>query len=99
LTQRPASASAPRPRRHPRDRSRAEAERPRRPVDQPRGDPPRTTAARVSLDATPGVGPVGFGSPAASHGRRWSRSFDARGEYRIYCSLHPADMSQYVRLR
>jgi plastocyanin len=50
-------------------------------------------------DATLASGPVGFGSPAGNRGEIWSRSFDERGEYRIYCSLHPVYMSQYVRVR
>ena len=50
-------------------------------------------------DATLAAGPVGFGSPSAADGERWSRSFDTPGEYRIYCSLHPVYMSQYVEVR
>ena len=50
-------------------------------------------------DATLASGPVGFGSPSSYHGDRWSRRFDEPGEYRIYCSLHPVYMSQYVRVR
>ena len=50
-------------------------------------------------DATLASGPAGFGSPSAYHGDRWSRRFDAPGEYRIYCSLHPVYMSQFVRVR
>ena len=50
-------------------------------------------------DATLASGPVGFASPSWNHGDRWSRRFDRRGEYRIYCSLHPVYMAQYVRVR
>jgi plastocyanin len=50
-------------------------------------------------DATLASGPAGFGSPSSYHGDRWSRRFDAPGEYRIHCSLHPVYMSQYVRVR
>jgi plastocyanin len=50
-------------------------------------------------DATLASGPVGFGSPYSDGGERWSRRFDTPGEYRIYCSLHPVYMSQYVRVR
>jgi plastocyanin len=50
-------------------------------------------------DATLASGPAGFASPSSYHGDRWSRRFDRRGEYRIYCSLHPVYMSQYVRVR
>jgi len=50
-------------------------------------------------DATLARGPVGFGSPAGRDGARWSRRFDVPGAYRVYCSLHPVLMSQYVRVR
>lgn len=50
-------------------------------------------------DATLAAGPVGFASPSASDGERWSRRFDTPGEYRVYCSLHPVYMSQYVQVR
>jgi plastocyanin len=50
-------------------------------------------------DATLASGPVGFGSPGSSRGDRWSRRFETPGEYRIYCSLHPVFMSQFVRVR
>jgi plastocyanin len=50
-------------------------------------------------DATLASGPAGFASPSAYRGERWSRRFDEPGEYRIYCSLHPVYMSQYVRVR
>jgi plastocyanin len=50
-------------------------------------------------DATLARGPAGFASPSSSRGDHWSRRFDEPGEYRIYCSLHPVYMSQYVRVR
>jgi plastocyanin len=50
-------------------------------------------------DATLASGPAGFASPSSYHGERWSRRFDTPGEYRIYCSLHPVYMAQYVRVR
>ena len=50
-------------------------------------------------DATLASGPSGFASPSSYHGDRWSRRFETPGEYRIYCSLHPVYMSQYVRVR
>jgi len=50
-------------------------------------------------DATLARGPVGFASPSRSHGSAWSRRFDTPGEYRVYCSLHPVYMSQYIRVR
>jgi plastocyanin len=53
----------------------------------------------IRHDATLASGPVGFASPTTFRGARWSRRFDTPGEYRIYCSLHPVYMSQYVRVR
>jgi hypothetical protein len=50
-------------------------------------------------DATLASGPVGFASPTARRGARWSRRFTRPGEYRIACSLHPVYMSQYLRVR
>jgi hypothetical protein len=50
-------------------------------------------------DATLASGPEGFASPSSYHGDRWSRRFDEPGAYRIYCSLHPVYMSQYVKVR
>jgi plastocyanin len=50
-------------------------------------------------DATLASGPAGFASPSSYHGDRWSRRFAEPGAYRIYCSLHPVYMSQYVRVR
>jgi plastocyanin len=54
---------------------------------------------RTRHDATLARGPVGFASPFSSHDDRWSRRFETPGAYRIYCSLHPVYMSQYVRVR
>ena len=53
----------------------------------------------VPHDATLVAGPVGFGSPNSAHRRSWSREFDVPGHYKIYCSLHPAVMSQSVVVR
>jgi plastocyanin len=50
-------------------------------------------------DATLASGPQGFGSPQTDGGSTWSFRFSRAGEYRIYCSLHPVYMSQYVLVR
>jgi plastocyanin len=50
-------------------------------------------------DATLAAGPEGFASPQADGGATWSRRFARPGAYRIYCSLHPVYMAQYVRVR
>ncbi|MEA2352859.1 MAG: hypothetical protein QOJ14_1273 [Thermoleophilaceae bacterium] len=50
-------------------------------------------------DVTLNSGPVGFGGPWSRSGASYSRRFDVPGTYRLYCSLHPAAMSQVVRVR
>jgi plastocyanin len=50
-------------------------------------------------DVTLNNGPVGFGSPWSRAGDRYQRRFDVPGTYKLYCSLHPADMPQVVRVR
>jgi plastocyanin len=50
-------------------------------------------------DVTLNSGPVGFGGPWSRAGDSYSRVFDVAGVYRLYCSLHPAAMSQVVRVR
>jgi plastocyanin len=50
-------------------------------------------------DVTLNNGPVGFGGPWSRRGATYQRSFDVPGTYRLYCSLHPADMSQVVSVR
>ena len=49
-------------------------------------------------DATLVTGPRGFSSPPM-RGGGYSHRFDVPGTYRIYCSLHPIDMSQVVTVR
>jgi len=55
--------------------------------------------ARIQHDATLASGPRGFAAPYSRRGRPYLRRFGVPGEYRIYCSLHPVYMSQYVRVR
>ena len=50
-------------------------------------------------DATLANGPRGFGVPWSRAGETQKQRFSAPGEYRIYCSLHPAQMSQVVKVR
>ena len=50
-------------------------------------------------DVTLNNGPVGFGGPWSRRGDSYQRRFDVPGTYRLYCSLHPAYMSQVVRVR
>jgi plastocyanin len=50
-------------------------------------------------DVTLNNGPVGFGGPWSRRGDTYRRSFDVPGTYKLYCSLHPTDMSQVVTVR
>jgi plastocyanin len=52
----------------------------------------------VNHDVTLAAGPVGFGSAWSKDGRRWGHEFDVPGTYYLQCSLHPAFMSQVVRV-
>jgi plastocyanin len=49
-------------------------------------------------DATLVRGPRGFATPTVRN-RSESQRFTVRGEYRLYCSIHPVLMSQVVRVR
>jgi plastocyanin len=44
------------------------------------------------------AGPVGFASPSRSHGAFRFR-FTKPGVYKLYCSLHPAQMTEIVTVR
>jgi plastocyanin len=50
-------------------------------------------------DVTLVAGPVGFGGPWSRRGDTYARRFDVPGTYKLYCSLHPAYMSQVVTVR
>lgn len=52
----------------------------------------------VEHDVTLASGPVGFASPSMVRGR-YSFRFARRGTYRLFCSLHPARMTQMVLVR
>jgi plastocyanin len=43
-------------------------------------------------------GPRGFSSPNLSEGREFSYRFSRPGTYKLYCSLHPVDMSSIVKV-
>jgi plastocyanin len=49
-------------------------------------------------DVTLATGPVGFASPDLTHGS-FSFRFTRPGTYRLFCSLHPARMTQVIRVR
>lgn len=50
-------------------------------------------------DVTLAGGPVGFASPHLNQGRTFSYRFERPGRYELFCSLHPATMTQIVRVR
>ena len=54
---------------------------------------------RVQHDVTVVSGPRGFAAPYSVRGDSYRRRLDVPGEYRLYCSLHPTDMSQLIRVR
>ena len=49
-------------------------------------------------DVTLASGPAGFASPSRSHGS-FSYRFTRPGTYRLFCSLHPAQMTEVVTVR
>jgi plastocyanin len=53
----------------------------------------------VKHDVTLADGPLGFGSPWLSDGRRYGRRFTDPGRYLLQCSLHPAFMSQVITVK
>jgi hypothetical protein len=50
-------------------------------------------------DVTLASGPVGFASRWLRRGQSYRRRFDKSGTYRLFCSLHPIDMTQVVSVR
>jgi plastocyanin len=49
-------------------------------------------------DVTVASGPIGFASPSRSHGT-FAFRFMRRGVYKLFCSLHPTQMTQVVTVR
>jgi hypothetical protein len=52
----------------------------------------------VEHDVTLASGPAGFASPSMRNGN-FTYRFTRRGTYRLFCSLHPARMTQLVTVR
>jgi plastocyanin len=50
-------------------------------------------------DVTLVSGPVGFASRWSVRGQEYTRRFDVPGAYRVYCSLHPVDMTQAIDVK
>lgn len=53
---------------------------------------------QVAHDVTLASGPIGFASPSVVRGS-YSFRFQRPGTYRLFCSLHPALMTQIIRVR
>jgi plastocyanin len=54
---------------------------------------------RAFHDVTLANGPVGFASRWSRRGAIYQRRFTAPGVYRIFCSLHPIQMTQAIEVR
>jgi len=50
-------------------------------------------------DVTTANGPTAFGSQHLKNGQGWHRAFHTPGTYQLYCTLHPLDMHQIVKVR
>jgi plastocyanin len=59
----------------------------------------RFRTGRGYHDVTLANGPVGFASRWSGPAQTYERRFDTPGTYRIFCSLHPIDMTQVVTVR
>ena len=79
-------------------------------VDQTRLTPanlsvPRGTTVRWRFDATNSHditvadGPFGFSSQPLRFGRAYERRLDRPGTYKLFCSLHPVQMTQTITVR
>lgn len=73
--------------------------RPRK-LSVPRGATVRwRVAERVTHDVTVARGPRGFASTYMRSGRAYARTLRVPGTYKLFCSVHPADMSQEITVR
>jgi len=65
-----------------------------------RGDEITWNFAGAELhNLTTANGPVGIGSPNLNSGRTYTRKFKEPGTYRLFCALHPVQMSERVVVR
>jgi plastocyanin len=53
----------------------------------------------VGHDVTIADGPLGFSSNRLSAGGQFSQKLDRPGTYKLFCSLHPVQMTQVVKVR
>lgn len=50
-------------------------------------------------DVTTANGPRAIGSQLLKNGQGWHLKFDTPGTYSVYCTLHPVDMHQIIKVR
>ena len=50
-------------------------------------------------DVTTANGPTAFGSQHLRNGQGWHLRFTRPGTYQVYCTLHPLDMHQIIKVR
>ncbi len=66
----------------------------------PRGTKVRWTIPGNELhNVTVASGPRGFSSTNLSNNRYFEKKLVVRGTYRLFCALHPVDMTQRVVVR
>jgi plastocyanin len=53
----------------------------------------------IAHNITLANGPVGFSSYNLARGRSYVRRFSEPGTYRLFCSLHPVQMTQAITVR
>ena len=72
----------------------------RRNISIPRGGSVTWTfGGDLAHDVTLASGPRGFSSDQLKGGATWSRRFNVPGRYRIFCSLHPVQMTAVITVR
>ncbi len=55
--------------------------------------------AKTLHDVTVANGPFGFSSPHLNKGKVFSHTFKKPGTYKLFCALHPVDMTETVTVR
>jgi plastocyanin len=58
-----------------------------------------TFGGPVRHDVTLANGPLGFSSDNLSGGRTFSQTLTRKGTYKLFCSLHPVQMTQVIKVR
>jgi plastocyanin len=53
----------------------------------------------IPHDVTLANGPFGFSSDHLTGGASFSQTLTRRGTYRLFCSLHPVEMTEVIKVR